>query len=826
VSNSKDMQRRTVTPSPLSQSTIAVHLQAASEPLHSRKLSKRRTPLLTGLFNGERSVSASKADSQSLLVTPSAEEHDASPLSKTVSNLPGHVQASQNVSGPPSAFKGSEAKREKRGSVLGRLAKRFSVLRKPTQQPGDESFTSARIDPLHNPQASRQPSPEKAQKRVPPPSVDRVSPSSVHELTPPLRTEEPSVPLATSPPQPKLQHDNSKHERRDSDDVSLKLNASFSVGRLMVANPDIPSSSDTTPVQNNGPLPPVKVGPPKLVESTTNVRDELPALPATDPVRRSFTEQVPPQPEHLPPMATPPKTIPSLSVPPVQLVGISQSASPVPSLPSKDNRGSQQDSTRVPVISGPYSSSHGARSFVKSDASIPKSEHRKRRSIEGAFTQPQNVWPSHEVSSQKSEKKRYSKDEERYRGSDRWASKDEERPRHSDRRSSKEEERPQMFKKSSDGHSSERKPAPVIAPAYLAPAISVRDDSQMSRLSTTVNPPTPQQSVESPIPPPSPAPPALPPKQSSSDGHGKQRTPSPGANPVTARETETFKLVRSPSGNVYTVNGEVLQGGGEQWEVVQATRSRDRSNSKSRESEQQKPEERGRDSDRERKSRKKREKQSLASKHQYADTPPTPPEKQIAARPTSLDSASRSQSPQAVIAQRSKSRRREEESSQQAQSTKREPSQKQTRPLERNPSVSARPTSEVPPAADLNALRAKEAWEIERLWKARSMVGMEPDGETPAFLPGNAIPPQEFTKSGAELSRGKSLHGSSHTSYTVQNSFEIPVPFARPNNNPLPDPPRESTYQPAPLSHPLFDPNSPRNSDYWSSHGNVSTAHY
>jgi len=37
-----------------------------------------------------------------------------------------------------------------------------------------------------------------------------------------------------------------------------------------------------------------------------------------------------------------------------------------------------------------------------------------------------------------------------------------------------------------------------------------------------------------------------------------------------------------------------------------------------------------------------------------------------------------------------------------------------------------RPTSELTPAAEMNALRAREVWEMDRLWKGRSVAyGLE-----------------------------------------------------------------------------------------------------
>ena len=161
-------------------------------------------------------------------------------------------------------------------------------------------------------------------------------------------------------------------------------------------------------------------------------------------------------------------------------------------------------------------------------------------------------------------------------------------------------------------------------------------------------------------------------------------------------------------------------------------------------------------------------------------------------------------------------------------------------PLERNPST--RPTSEFLSAADLVALRAKEAYDMERLFKARSLYGQEPDGATP-----NSIPSSNASEQGS--SADAALHGSGHTSYVVQTPFQgkprsqgpngqqdpysylndleiLSIPSLdspnKPHTNPLPEPPRSSTYQPTPLT--MLESNGAYSSDYWTKY-TVTTAH-
>ncbi|CAA7265974.1 unnamed protein product [Cyclocybe aegerita] len=183
-------------------------------------------------------------------------------------------------------------------------------------------------------------------------------------------------------------------------------------------------------------------------------------------------------------------------------------------------------------------------------------------------------------------------------------------------------------------------------------------------------------------------------------------------------------------------------------------------------------------------------------------------------------------------------------------------------PLRRNPSITVRPTSELPSAAEMEAIRAKESWDMERLWKARSMYGTELNAPRTNFIRG----PGSSSSLSDDAPTHSAIYGSSHTAYVVQPPFQTrgsqiyhslptapppiiysspasipsipdsistydyepvyrtyPAPspsdyritasMPRPLNNPLPEPPRESPYEPAPLSS--MRPSKKHSNDYW-----------
>ncbi|KAF9040407.1 hypothetical protein BDZ89DRAFT_346113 [Hymenopellis radicata] len=213
----RETRRRTVTPSPLSQSTSAVHLSPNPDGARiPRKLSKRRTSAL-GIFGN------SDSKDRSTLSAPSTPLDDTGSDSK-------HMGLIVPSSAPPSSYKSPSVmtKKERRGSVLGRLVKKFSILRRP-QHDKNESLGDAAMVVL------RSESPEKSpQRRVPPPSIESPSPVPDEPPTPPTPEPEP-VPTSR---------------------VSISsIEQPFSMGKLTIANPDAPDSDASTPQQRHIPLP-------------------------------------------------------------------------------------------------------------------------------------------------------------------------------------------------------------------------------------------------------------------------------------------------------------------------------------------------------------------------------------------------------------------------------------------------------------------------------------------------------------------------------------------------------------------------------------------
>jgi hypothetical protein len=194
---------------------------------------------------------------------------------------------------------------------------------------------------------------------------------------------------------------------------------------------------------------------------------------------------------------------------------------------------------------------------------------------------------------------------------------------------------------------------------------------------------------------------------------------------------------------------------------------------------------------------------------------------------------------------------------------------------ERRPSQSQsqarRPTSELTPAAEMNALRAREVWEMDRLWKGRSVTyGLEG-------------PQVVYAQSIGDVSSTTSVngtnHGSTHTSYKIQQGFPFPTTTSgvyspstlapspqlpplqapqsisqtmqgalydfpsgvrsypdlanipsigspestptMPSRNPLPPPPRQSTYRPGPVPASFIERDDGAKAEYWSKYAGV-----
>ncbi|KAJ7103290.1 hypothetical protein B0H15DRAFT_205554 [Mycena belliarum] len=754
-------RRKTVTPSPLSQSTSAVHLQVpeGSQQL-PRKLSKRRT---VGIFG--RSTPTSPADE--------VDSRGPSPALLTVPRQ-----------GPPSSFVSiTSSKKERRGSILGRIAKRFSITRKPT-------VVAMEVTRQPSP-VKRQPSPEKPYtsdltKRVPPPLVNQESS------------------FVVVPAQPEA----AKAEADRSSFVSLEADAGYTMGRLTVTNPD-PGSVESTPVQRERRLS-QETEKERTVGHERGVTDQT---VSSNPTESHTLMQWPQSPESTVSAPRAPEPIvASISIPsqppPERVQMTSRAASPPPPpAPEKSSENAANGNHFRGSFSGP------------------------RISVDGSTSPHHDTQSSSNPGRAQSSTTRYSL-----------------------------LDKPQPPPPSSP---SPKLPAvPFPADYGATPAAPTRDlpheppqmtadISPLSVSSMLVNPPTPYKAdvlmpdeTES-IPPP------IPSKRSSRD-------PSPSQVAVTGRETETFRLIRSASGTVYA-SSETIRAAGEQWEVVESSKSRTKNKSQDRESDSRREQRRQARLDKDAESEQPRMRSERSHKRRSEEV-------NSQSFPRSDDHRRRPPIPDALVSHEEESepkanrQKRDEERDRKSDRKRVDPKLNKPqppppttsgRPLERNPSKSARPISEVNDA-DMNTMRAREAWDMDRLWKARSMSGMEPNGVAIAPVPPAPAP------NGKRADEPLAFYGSSHTAFMVSTPFQQPsssqiyhsmppvppplvyppgysnsnvstdtdrpLPFDHTPNplssrtrlaNPLPEPPRESPYEPAPLNLP----------EYWSKHTSVTTAH-
>ncbi|KAJ7631214.1 hypothetical protein FB45DRAFT_917841 [Roridomyces roridus] len=643
-------RRKTVTPSPLSQSTSAIHLHVSADRPPTRKLSKRRT---LGIFGGMGAMQ----DLQTRGESPS---------------------------GPPPT-------KERRGSVLGRLAKRFSISRKQPQPAAGMEVVRQPSPVKRTPSPEKPTSPEPLMKRVPPPQVDQEPPLAV-------------IPPAEEPP--KIEQD------RRTSTVSFEGDVAYTMGRLTIANPD-PGSAESTPVQHETSLPPEERSHERFPTDETLTRE---IIPSPEPLSRS------PEPVSLPAITVhhspEPIRSPQLSSP--EISSRPQTTSPRPASPPPP-----------PAPEKPTNFPNDHRS------SVPRMER--------------SVSPPSEPS----------------------------RPRVQSPVEKRQPPPPPSPKLPAvpfpEGYGPPSRDSPPQLPEITA------DISPYSVSSMLVNPPTPY-TADTPMPDDVESlPPPVPSKRSSRD-------PSPSQVAVTGRETETFRLVRSASGTVYA-SSETIRAGADQWEVVESPSSRNKNKSQeggSRREQRRQAKEAEEPKVRSERSRKRVSPEAAPAVHRRAPIPEA-----LVSREDEGKGA------------RSRSPKEERKSDRKSP----DPRLNKPQPAPPPPSKPVRPISEVPTAADMNAMKAREAWDMERLWKARSMSGMEPNNIVAAAPP---VP----------ISKGEDPHavyGSSRTAFLVSTPFQAQDTNGLPPRlaNPLPEPPRESPYQPAPLSLP----------EYWSKQHSVTTAH-
>ncbi|EIN14032.1 hypothetical protein PUNSTDRAFT_110172 [Punctularia strigosozonata HHB-11173 SS5] len=784
-------RHKTVTPSPLSQSTSAVHLQADSEGVGlPRKLSKRRTGI-RGVFNGHAIND----------VAPKSVSAPATPMDGPVSNLLTPPPAdgagvrrklSKRESVRPS-IAGSLVtveKREKRGSILGRLAKKFTIMRKPNRESRIEA-TEKREDEWQDTSgaptgtttpAGRESSPEKGAeprksgemtRRVPPPAVNttNAAPRDLDALYAGLRDQKAAQEAAV-----------------DRSSMSV-LDAPYSIGRLTIANPDAPSSTENSPAPRNVPLP-------ALSQQVEQVAPSSAVAPT------------PEQPRSSPPAApTPVGTANSDAAPaPTPVPNVTSPRPPSPMLPE------------IPQATSPISEAASPPMIPSEAGAMSPVEH-------GAFTMmsiPSEV--------------------------------------------------------------SVTSPLPPAAVLSAAPwANDSPNDSPLSRASMLANPPTPHPPTV-PIPPatapvPTSSAPVVPPimtdnvrsvrtsspkkpsqeerqrKRSPSNGEDAQSLQSPREESPTKmpkssgstrsmRQTETFRLVRSPSGgNVPTVDA--IMANGEQWAVVEGGHKRSRTKDRPKSKEE-------------------------SGGHKESRREKRRSEQEAEARAANVHASGSRSSIPAEMMVREDVREREHH-----QRSTHDVSRRRSRDIPRGDSRGA--------SQDLNALKAREAWEMERLFRGRSFYqpeqpeSMRMPSPEPAQPNGYHHQPMAYP---AQVGSGyPATLGSSHTSYVMQAPFQtapqsatayyaVPPPVIYhqppynpqdyasqrrsvsprddvlshhsypdpssldlipseagsppPRTNPLPAPPRQSSYKPPPISPTHPEGTSPElNPQYWKSYAGL-----
>lgn len=797
--NAGQSRHKTVTPSPLSQSTSAVHLQPPEAAEVSRKLSKRRKPF-AGLF-GTSAKEPGSCEATSITSPDGLSAADR--LSTDQNALRPDAPRRHSTLSPTSIALSSHsvAKKEKRGSVLGRLVRRFSVLRRTAQDPGaaisevpeDEKGASSSFADEGRSRRSivsqRQPSPEKQgaekkhsdpSKRIPPPRIDS------DLLTQAENGRGPSTQLG---------REINDHRSSTSSDIPLAP-----LGKLTITNPDLPSSCGTTPAEENVNLPPEV---PKQPLPQLERRDDgcpvlpMPVLTDKPPAGMQSPLSLPNSPARTPSPAKgllSPLTLPA----------------PSPSFPEV----------------APASSS--AQFVVKKHS--PSSNKASPVSTSIPVSRPQQPQPS------------------------------------------SESVRP-------------------IPPHLIVPSI---DDSPLSRASVLANPPTPCNNEEPNAQLPHPEESFRRSVASAEKAKSTNETVSlTKSNSITSRKTETFRLVRSPSENKSLSESIMVEG--EQWLLVNGEdglrrrRTKDKGEKSTRPEKEKTERAPSRSKDRDSKRDQKKSEKAEASdnrrrvgSHARSKSPPVEQVdvSQLSGRPSRARSLDGTQRPTLiqpmVFTLQGEPPRLRKSDDRQRDSTHSRHSRPGPCPvvtvarMERVPSGSARPTSELTSTADINSLKAREAWEMDRLWKGRSMYHGQPEATFMTSPPPNT---RESRPPRVESSQRDTSHvvghGSSHTSYVVQPLQAHPIPASvfyanmpsapppiiyaatspyghiphasrdystsrsLPNfsfpakessserpTNPLPPPPRESTYQPSRLPA-LADRSSGSAAEYWTKYTSV-----
>lgn len=241
---------QTTSKSPLSQSTSAVH---EFPPIHMpRKLSKRQKPW---------ALNSNKKDLEPEKVVPLTHTLEQNPyLPKRLSVAPplGHQT---NLSSHPSL------KKEKRGSMFDRFARKLSFIRRSFDGHGRSQRSE---DDWHHVNAADTGSVNQSQETRESIAVnlkDTQERSSVKRIPPP------SIDTSNAAPQPCA----------DDSGSSISVEEPFSIGRLTIANPDIfPSSESPTYIGPTGHSGNPPLLPPKSVHISI-----VPPTPVPPPIAKN-----------------------------------------------------------------------------------------------------------------------------------------------------------------------------------------------------------------------------------------------------------------------------------------------------------------------------------------------------------------------------------------------------------------------------------------------------------------------------------------------------------------------------------------------------------
>ena len=805
---------KTTTPSPLSQSTSAIRLHPPDQdvPPVARKLTKRRKAF-EGLFG--LSPPATRPDTAS--ITPST----LAPSTQTMTNRLFKRQSifkSPSTSSIPQTISSivPSEKRQKRGSMLGRFARRFSIVRRVAGGHSRGGSFEAGKEWSRGDRQSLQVT-DRASTVTRPASMS--TPMSPFEKRQSARVQPPRAETTPSPDSSPLEtpkeegtHDSMQTQDGKRDSIS-SLEVSYSIGRLTIANPDVPDSVDDSPANQTYPLPASRAGP---------ISAQLPPR---------VTEKPLPFPVPLSAIVFPETHLvdsPSVLTPPSNGLG---SATPM--------------SAPAPVIRAP--SSEGGqkpRPAPPSSLSIPLSRPVSKGGQRASRPSP----PSSALAS---------------------ASTSLPPPTH-----------------------------PTIHPISTSASLVTETDSPLSRASIIANPPTPyveptRINISPPtgqpdVPPvihlsiPSPVvtplasstptttsphePQKRPSRESSLTKNQGSRQPKPSSS-VRSRETETFHLIRSPSAGAAQLTGESIIVGGQQWEVVGGGMQRSRTKKEKDDSRRSHVEPERRESKRQDRTIEKVvllsspiSRCSLTYDVVAKVAVPTPSKTEARKSRTKDPSSSRKRSSQAES--KDQIRRSTTVPSSRASGTA-APAPLPTQERRSSQSQGRRPTSELTSAAEMNALRAREVWEMDRLWKGRSMAsGLE--GPQVVYA-------QSIGDVGSTTSVNGLGNGSAHTSYKLQPSFPFPTPTgvysssspvpplpllqpmqqgaplyefpsgvrsypdlasipsigspestpSTPSRNPLPAPPRQSPYRPAPVPASFVEKDDRAKAEYWSKYAGV-----